>query len=33
MPADTLREVEQFLYRQAELLDEKRWGDYIELFA
>jgi len=33
MPADTLREVEQFLYRQAQLLDEKRWGDYIELFA
>jgi len=33
MPADTLREVEQFLYRQTELLDEKRWGDYIELFA
>jgi 3-phenylpropionate/cinnamic acid dioxygenase small subunit len=33
MPADTLREVEQFLYRQAELLDEKRWGDFIELFA
>jgi len=30
---DTLREVEQFLYRQAELLDEKRWGDFIELFA
>jgi hypothetical protein len=30
---DTLREVEQFLYRQAELLDEKRWDDFIELFA
>ena len=30
---DTLREVEQFLYRQAELLDERRWGDFIELFA
>ena len=30
---DTLREVEQFLYRQAELLDEKRWGDFIALFA
>jgi benzoate/toluate 1,2-dioxygenase beta subunit len=27
-----LREVEQFLYRQAELLDAKRWSDYIELF-
>ena len=30
---DTLREVEQFLYRQAELLDEKRWDDFIGLFA
>jgi 3-phenylpropionate/cinnamic acid dioxygenase small subunit len=30
---DTLREVEQFLYRQAELLDEKRWEDFIRLFA
>ncbi len=30
---DTLREVEQFLYRQAELLDEKRWEDFIALFA
>ena len=30
---DTLRDVEQFLYRQAEILDAKRWGDYIELFA
>ena len=30
---DTLREVEQFLYRQAELLDEKRWEDFIGLFA
>ncbi len=28
-----LREVEQFLYRQAELLDSKRWSDYIALFA
>ena len=26
-------EVEQFLYRQAELLDAKRWQDYIDLFA
>ena len=25
--------VEQFLYRQAELLDSKRWQDYIDLFA
>lgn len=30
---DTLREVEQFLYRQAEYLDEKRWEDFIALFA
>jgi benzoate/toluate 1,2-dioxygenase subunit beta len=30
---DQLREVEQFLYRQAELLDGKQWNDYIELFA
>jgi benzoate/toluate 1,2-dioxygenase beta subunit len=26
-------EVEQFLYRQAELLDGKRWKDWIDLFA
>jgi len=26
-------EVEQFLYRQAELLDTKRWQDWIGLFA
>jgi len=26
-------EVEQFLYRQAELLDTKRWQDWIDLFA
>jgi benzoate/toluate 1,2-dioxygenase subunit beta len=25
--------VEQFLYRQAELLDAKRWQDYIDLFT
>ena len=30
---DTLRAVEQFLYRQAELLDSKRWQEYIDLFA
>jgi benzoate/toluate 1,2-dioxygenase subunit beta len=29
----TQHAVEQFLYRQAELLDEKRWQDYIDLFA
>ena len=28
-----LREVEQFLYRQAELLDAKHWSDFIELFS
>jgi benzoate/toluate 1,2-dioxygenase beta subunit len=26
-------EVEQFLYRQADLLDTKRWQDWIDLFA
>ena len=26
-------EVEQFLYRQSELLDTKRWQDWIDLFA
>jgi 3-phenylpropionate/cinnamic acid dioxygenase small subunit len=31
--ADVLREVEQFLFRQAEILDGRRWGDYIGLFA
>ena len=29
---DTLREVEQLLYRQAELLDRRQWADFIELF-
>ena len=33
MAPDTLREVEQFLYRQAECLDGKRWQDFIDLFA
>jgi 3-phenylpropionate/cinnamic acid dioxygenase small subunit len=27
------REVEQFLYRQADALDEKRWGDFIGMFT
>jgi 3-phenylpropionate/cinnamic acid dioxygenase small subunit len=27
------REVEEFLYHQAELLDGKRWQEYIDLFA
>ena len=30
---DLQREVEQFLYRQAELLDDKQWQPYIDLFA
>ena len=29
----TQHAVEQFLYRQAELLDSKKWQDYIDLFA
>jgi 3-phenylpropionate/cinnamic acid dioxygenase small subunit len=31
--ADTLRAVEQFLYRQADLLDGRQWADYIALFS
>jgi 3-phenylpropionate/cinnamic acid dioxygenase small subunit len=30
---DALREIEQFLYRQSELLDGKLWQHYIDLFA
>jgi 3-phenylpropionate/cinnamic acid dioxygenase small subunit len=30
---DPQREIEQFLYRQAEFLDAKRWQDFIDLFA
>lgn len=30
---DTHHAVEQFLFRQAELLDAKRWQDYIDLFS
>jgi 3-phenylpropionate/cinnamic acid dioxygenase small subunit len=30
---DVAREIEQLLYRQSELLDGKRWQDYIDLFA
>lgn len=30
---DTQREVEQFLYRQADFLDGQRWQDYIDLFT
>ena len=32
-PGDTHREGEQFLYRQAELLDGKHWQAWIDLFA
>ena len=31
--ASTQHAVEQFLYKQAELLDAKRWQDYIDLFT
>jgi 3-phenylpropionate/cinnamic acid dioxygenase small subunit len=30
---DLLREIEQLLYRQSELLDSKLWQDYIDLFT
>jgi 3-phenylpropionate/cinnamic acid dioxygenase small subunit len=30
---ETQREVEQFLYRQAEILDERRWDDWLGLFT
>jgi 3-phenylpropionate/cinnamic acid dioxygenase small subunit len=32
-PADLHHQIEQFLYRQAELLDAKRWQEYIDLFS
>lgn len=31
--ADTLRAVEQFLFRQSEILDDRRWDDWLALFA
>jgi 3-phenylpropionate/cinnamic acid dioxygenase small subunit len=31
--ADTVRSVEQFLYREARLLDERRFHDWLRLFA
>lgn len=31
--AETQRAVEQFLYRQAEVLDERRWDDWLPLFT
>ena len=33
VPLETQRAVEQFLFRQAELLDTKQWQGFIELFA
>src|SRR5437764_9689895 len=30
---DAFREVEQFLYREARLLDERRFGEWLELFT
>ena len=33
MAKDVHREVEQFLYRQAELLDTKQWQPWIDLFT
>ena len=30
---ETQRAVEQFLYRQAEILDEKQWDDWLALFT
>ncbi|MCZ6764500.1 MAG: aromatic-ring-hydroxylating dioxygenase subunit beta [Alphaproteobacteria bacterium] len=31
--ADTQRAVEQFLYRQAEILDERRWDEWLDCFT
>ena len=33
MHAEVIREVEQFLYREARLLDERRFHEWLELFA
>lgn len=33
MSLEVQHAVEQFLYRQAQLLDDKRWQDYIDLFT
>jgi hypothetical protein len=33
MCAEVLRAVEQFLYREARLLDERRFHDWLELFT
>ena len=31
--AETQRAVEQFLYRQADILDDRRWDDWLGLFT
>ena len=31
--ADTQRQVEQFLFRQADILDERRWDEWLDLFT
>src|SRR5438093_11533326 len=33
MHAEVIREVEQFLYREARLLDERRFHEWVELFT
>ena len=33
MKDDTLREVEQFLYKEARLLDSRRFSEWLELFS
>src|SRR5919202_5596648 len=33
MQADSIREVEQFLYREARLLDERRFHEWLELLT
>src|ERR671925_361009 len=33
MHAEVIREVEQFLYREARLLDERRFHEWLELFT
>ena len=33
MKEETLREVEQFLYREARLLDNRRFSEWLELFS
>ena len=33
MKDETLREVEQFLYKEARLLDSRRFSEWLELFS